>query len=144
MDFFDKIKGTINNAGDSLKLNTQIHENEKQIRNLIYQIGVQCFNSHGSETGTEYDKLFQQIRYLQSENKRLQESLGQLNAGVICQKCGTENPQGASFCSNCGAPLNVVNVDAQPEICPNCGTRNAPGTRFCPNCGTPLTGAEEK
>ncbi len=138
MDFFNKIKGTINNAGDSFKMNSQIRENEKQIQNLIYQIGVQCFNNHGNETGTEYDRLFSQIHSLQSENKRLQDSLSQLNAGVVCQKCGTENPQGSAFCSNCGAPLNVVNVDEQPEICPGCGAKNEPGTKFCTNCGAPL------
>lgn len=143
MDFFNKIKGTINNAGDSIKMNSQIRENERQIQNLLYQTGVQCFNNHGNEAGTEYDRIFQQIHYLQNENKRLQESLSQLNAGIVCQKCGTENPQGAAFCTNCGAPLNVVNVDAQPGVCPNCGAHNTPGTKFCASCGAPLSQQED-
>ena len=143
MDFFNKIKGTINNAGDSIKMNSQIRENERQIQNLLYQTGVQCFNNHGNEAGTEYDRIFQQIHDRQNENKRLQESLSQLNAGIVCQKCGTENPQGAAFCANCGAPLNVVNVDTQPGVCPNCGAHNTPGTKFCANCGAPLSQQED-
>jgi pSer/pThr/pTyr-binding forkhead associated (FHA) protein len=32
-------------------------------------------------------------------------------AGVICAKCGHENPGGANFCSSCGAPLRTPSED---------------------------------
>lgn len=152
MDFFDKIKGSITNASDTYKMNSQIRENEKHIQDLLYQIGIQCFNTYGNRPGTEYDLLFQEIHRLQDENKRLQDAIAQMNAGVICQQCGTENPQGSTFCQNCGAPLNVVNINRQADpgvqqdgrnaqqqiICPNCGAVNAPGMKFCTYCGTRL------
>lgn len=44
-----------------------------------------------------------------------------------CWNCGSENPQGAKFCSNCGQP--------QQRACPNCNTPNPGGAKFCFNCG---------
>lgn len=47
-----------------------------------------------------------------------------------CWNCGSENPAGAKFCSNCG--------QAQQRPCPTCGTINPAGAKFCNNCGTNL------
>ncbi len=44
-----------------------------------------------------------------------------------CTKCGTENPDGAKFCNECGGKLEIV--------CPKCGTSNSPGSKFCNECG---------
>lgn len=50
-----------------------------------------------------------------------------------CWNCGSENPQGAKFCSNCG--------QAQQRACPNCNTANPGGAKFCFNCGYNLQAA---
>jgi class 3 adenylate cyclase len=50
-----------------------------------------------------------------------------------CWNCGTENPQGAKFCSNCGQP--------QQKTCPNCNNVNPAGAKFCFNCGYNLQAA---
>jgi len=55
-------------------------------------------------------------------------------ATVSCPSCGVSNPQGAAFCSACGAGLH-------PADCPSCGFANPPGANFCINCGTELRGA---
>ena len=47
-----------------------------------------------------------------------------------CQGCDSENPDGAKFCSSCGASLALR--------CPKCGEQNRPGSRFCNQCGGPL------
>ncbi len=47
-----------------------------------------------------------------------------------CAGCGTENPDGAKFCSACGTPL--------PRHCPACHAEVAPIARFCHECGTAL------
>lgn len=55
---------------------------------------------------------------------------------ISCEKCGTENPAAAKFCTGCGQPLQKA---APSEItCPECGTENPPGASFCMNCGNPL------
>ena len=47
-----------------------------------------------------------------------------------CAGCGTENPDGAKFCSACGTPLS--------RHCPACRAEVAPIARFCHECGTAL------
>ncbi len=49
---------------------------------------------------------------------------------MICSNCGTENPTGAKFCTECASRLAVV--------CSNCGTANAPTAKFCAECASPL------
>ncbi len=48
-----------------------------------------------------------------------------------CQVCGRQNPAGAKFCNECGAPL-------LSRSCPVCGATNHPNARFCNECGTAL------
>src|SRR5262245_32941154 len=81
---------------------------------------------------------------------------------TACPKCGTQNPVGAKFCSNCGAagfapeaasvecPSCHAHVQAGtkfcsscghsliPQACKNCQSPVQPGSKFCPNCGTPV------
>ena len=47
-----------------------------------------------------------------------------------CTDCQFENRQGRRFCSECGAPLDV--------ICPDCGFANNSDEKFCGGCGTRL------
>ncbi len=49
---------------------------------------------------------------------------------MTCASCGTENPDRARFCMDCGAPL--------PMPCPACGTENPAAAKFCIECGTAL------
>src|SRR5690242_4285043 len=51
-----------------------------------------------------------------------------------CLSCGTGNPDGKRFCSDCGELL--------PQRCPSCALKNAPGSRFCSGCGVALGVAE--
>src|SRR5215510_6969125 len=46
---------------------------------------------------------------------------------VACPKCGTQNPVGAKFCSNCGA---TQQAPASAE-CPSCHAQIQAGTKFC-------------
>ena len=51
---------------------------------------------------------------------------------MVCSNCGTANPAGAKFCTECATRLAVA--------CPACGTANAPGAKFCSECATSLAG----
>ena len=47
-----------------------------------------------------------------------------------CSNCGSDNPAGKKFCSECGAALS--------RGCPHCGAENAPAAKFCGDCGAAL------
>jgi membrane protease subunit (stomatin/prohibitin family) len=50
-----------------------------------------------------------------------------------CAKCGTANPSGTKFCSNCGASQEA---SAAPTVeCPSCHAQVQAGTKFCSDCG---------
>lgn len=49
-----------------------------------------------------------------------------------CAECSAENPSGARFCMECGAPL--------PRSCAACGSLAPEGARFCMTCGAQLPG----
>lgn len=55
---------------------------------------------------------------------------------VPCAKCGTHNPTGAKFCSNCGATQQAP--QAGSVECPSCHAQAQAGTKFCASCGTSL------
>jgi membrane protease subunit (stomatin/prohibitin family) len=55
---------------------------------------------------------------------------------VACAKCGTQNPAGAKFCSNCGATQQAPS--AASVECPSCHTQVQAGSKFCASCGTSL------
>src|SRR5882672_4447938 len=47
-----------------------------------------------------------------------------------CSKCGSENPAGKKYCSECGVGLLMR--------CPRCKGENAPAAKFCGECGAPI------
>lgn len=50
---------------------------------------------------------------------------------MFCNNCGNGLPEGAAFCSNCGAKMQQDNAN----ICLACGTAIPQGAGFCINCG---------
>jgi membrane protease subunit (stomatin/prohibitin family) len=55
---------------------------------------------------------------------------------VACAKCGTHNPVGAKFCSNCGATQQAP--QAASAECPSCHAQIQAGSKFCASCGISL------
>jgi len=51
---------------------------------------------------------------------------------VHCPSCGSDNPERAKFCIDCGTSLK--------NLCPSCESDNLARAKFCAECGTPLTG----
>ncbi len=50
-----------------------------------------------------------------------------------CQFCGTEIPEGAAFCPECGKKQEAPSI--APAFCPKCGNQLEEGCDFCPKCG---------
>jgi class 3 adenylate cyclase/tetratricopeptide (TPR) repeat protein len=49
---------------------------------------------------------------------------------MYCPRCTHDNPDGAKFCGECGAKLEL--------LCPSCGKSNPPINKFCYECGQRL------
>jgi hypothetical protein len=74
----------------------------------------------------------------------------------ICSFCGAQQPEGTTFCDECGRSLqdSPAGRHAPPagasgtegrtvvasSVCPSCGVQAAPMDSFCANCGAPLKG----
>ena len=55
-----------------------------------------------------------------------------------CSHCGEEYVNGASFCTNCGAKIEVIEENNY-VFCTNCGKKIIDeSTSFCPSCGTKI------
>lgn len=54
---------------------------------------------------------------------------------IKCPNCGTELPENAKFCYQCGNKIEILN--AEEIICPNCGKKTLKG-KFCSECGKSL------
>ncbi len=57
----------------------------------------------------------------------------------VCPNCNAQNPDNATFCSQCGYDLTGVAMSPDAAggwTCPNCDTANPPNAKFCINCGT--------
>ena len=52
-----------------------------------------------------------------------------------CPSCQIENPEGAKFCNECGARLQLA--------CTQCGNLNPASNKFCGGCGSALAEKEE-
>ena len=50
-----------------------------------------------------------------------------------CPRCQAQTPEGARFCEECGARLELA--------CPSCGAPVGEGKRFCRSCDAPLATA---
>ena len=50
-----------------------------------------------------------------------------------CTSCGSEVPDGFSFCGKCGSP---VNKKVEARVCQNCKNTIEDGMLFCNRCGT--------
>ncbi len=72
----------------------------------------------------------------------------------ICANCGASQPDGASFCDECGAPLQGPQAPVPAvsdalhartvvasRVCPVCGAQTSSRDPFCTNCGAALDGA---
>lgn len=59
----------------------------------------------------------------------------------VCSYCGTENPNNAVICENCGSHEfkhkcnNCGTIYAEGEFCPKCGVKAGQKPKVCPNCG---------
>ena len=118
----------------------EVSDLKKQEKELFAEIGQIAYEKNPSAyPQAEKLKLIQanlaaaqaqlqvtsQEQQVAAQAKELEESARR------CPYCSTLNPEGVSFCQECGTKLGL-------SACPGCGQVNPPGTRFCGGCGASL------
>ena len=151
MDFFDEVGRKLaqtghgvaqktKNVAETVKINGLISEEEKRISDTYLRMGKLYYDACGENPGPPFVPLVAAIRDAAAKLAVYTEQLKQIKGVVNCQKCGSEVPYHAPFCSSCGSPVQSSPVSESPAdtACPLCGTPLPPGRAFCTNCGKPV------
>ena len=96
---------------------------------------------------TRLEEKEAQIKKINEANaaKRAAKNVVPASDDAVCPECGSANPSGSKFCSECGAKIpeiidaEAVEVEepAEPakQYCTKCGAEIVPGKKFCNECG---------
>lgn len=75
----------------------------------------------------------------EAQPREADEPSGGMPQSKICHVCGSENPEEALHCGNCGALFGSENADpTQPKQCRICGRTNDGDAVHCKYCGAPF------
>ena len=151
MAFFDKLSKSVTESSqktiakakalaDTSRLNTMIYDQEKIINNQYFQIGKLYVSVHGTDYEDDFAGMIGAIADAEAQIKDFKRQIQELKDVRRCEKCGAEVPDGAAFCSSCGAtmPRAQVSEPADCVKCENCGAYVKKGMRFCTFCGKPM------
>lgn len=151
MDFFEEIgmkitkagqktKEITNNLADIAKLNSQMNEISKDIKNLYTKLGETYFQKFGISPLDGLEEICSEIQKNKEELEVLQNKINRLKGIRPCPNCGSGNSVDAKFCSNCSTQLPVIEEKSNDEgnFCPQCGNTVVKGMHFCSKCGCKL------
>ena len=149
MSFFDDLGKKISQTGqsavqktrnkaDSARLNALLTEEEKRLGNCYYQLGRLYCSLHADDCEPPFAELIAAIRDREAKTEALRNQIRLLKGVVLCENCGGENPEHASFCCKCGKPRPKPLPETEERVvCGYCGAR-VRKQNFCTACGKPL------
>lgn len=156
MDIFDSMKDKFSETSQSIikktkdstetmRVNSQIKEMEKELRNELYHLGIQFYDREHELHAPEYDESFQRITDIQKRISDAHTYLENLNRQTLCPSCGRPVEEGSVFCIYCGSRIVPEEPVTEPEpaedviICANCGKEIPADSAFCVYCGSPVS-----
>ncbi len=158
MAFFEQIGKKLTDAGqnvaqqtknlaDITQLNSAISEKERNIAQLLSELGREYYEAHKADEGCEFSEKLTQINALYAQICENREKIAQIKGIVKCEGCGADVPANASFCNACGAKVVRPEPPAAPaapagRVCPTCGGTVGAENAFCNHCGAKLEAAE--
>ncbi|MCL1791978.1 MAG: zinc ribbon domain-containing protein [Peptococcaceae bacterium] len=135
------------NVADTVKLNSMISDEKKNVDRAYFQIGKAYFEAYGNNNPDQlFDQMIDGINDSNAKIATYTEQIKQIKGVVPCPKCGTEVPYNAPFCSSCGGTMNVASASEQSAdgaVCGVCGAQVTHDKAFCTSCGNKITPAEE-
>lgn len=149
MDIFEMIGEKITKTGekamqktkdtaDLVKLNSQISDEERKLKELFYQVGKRCFKENFDNPESTFNQLFNEIKESQNIINACTEQVKKLKGIFKCPKCKYDVPNNAAFCSSCGSDIYIAPTSAARNgpSCHNCDADILAGKAFCVQCGT--------
>lgn len=152
--FFDDLGKKLSQAGQSAvqktkdmtdiaRMNAAITEEEKKIDAHYYQIGKLYAVLHAKDPESEFAGAVKAILDSARKIAEYRKEIQDIRGIVVCEKCGAQIPDQASFCNVCGTPLAGKSPEDAGVVCAGCGKVVPKGTRFCSHCGLPAAPAPE-
>lgn len=170
MTVLEKVQDLVKAASDKTsemieisRLRAGIAEDRREITGQEAKLGAVYYElyKNGEVLTPDAVNVCADIDKLQSRLAEKEEALNKINEAIAakkaakesnaceetaCPECGTPNPSGAKFCSECGAKIPVivdadaVEVTEEPAraVCPDCGAELRPDQKFCNECGTKI------
>ena len=134
MAFFDNLSEIISEKGkeaataakkvaEIANLKGRIAGVETEIKKSYRKIGEAYFEAYkDAEVSCEFEELVQAIRDAKATVAELTAKLNELKGDSECKDCGSTIKAGSSFCSNCGAKVEVEYFDEEDctEECDCC------------------------
>lgn len=149
MDFFNKTKASLKNAGaaisqkasgvsNTVTLTMKIKDTEKEIKECQYEIGKIMTDEHYEDLKAICPEVCNRIQELMDQLEADKKELISAKGLQICPNCGSEESADSICCTKCGTKMkdeSQVAQEKEAKVCANCGNKVEPGT-FCSNCGT--------
>ena len=161
MAFFDEAGRKIKEAGQdvaqttrnltsTMKLNSAISEDEKNLTRLFCAVGQEYFGLHGDEPEEALAANIEKIKETKAHIEECKAQLLKLKGHILCPSCGEEIADTSVFCNFCGVKLpereepseepapteEAEPIEAPaPLICPECGAAYKKGSMYCIFCG---------
>lgn len=129
MAFFDNLSGIISEKGkeaatvakkvaEIANLKGRIAGVETEIKKNYRKIGEAYFEAYkDAEVSCEFEELVQAIRDAKATVAEMTSKLNELKGDSECKSCGSAMKAGSSFCSNCGAKVEVEYFDEEDCDC---------------------------
>jgi predicted amidophosphoribosyltransferase len=148
MAIFEKIKDTVTTTGqnvvkgtknmtDTVRLNSQISNEQKLLTTLYAEIGEIYYQHFGKTADGPFQERCANVSSALERIAGCQFELQQIKGMMSCPKCGTEIVVNVSFCSGCGSPVERVPSapSMQRKFCTDCGAELEADASFCISCG---------
>ena len=123
MSAWDDLKGSLFAAGRDVsqkakevsevaKLKMDIHTKEDFVEKQYAILGRAYYEANKDNVDEKYAEQFRVIEEAIEEIHRMSQQVLDIQGVVQCANCGKKVPIGTSYCSDCGAKLDEVVVDA--------------------------------
>lgn len=123
MSAWDDLKGTLFAAGRDVsqkakevsevaKLKMDIHTKEDFVEKQFATLGRAYYEANKDNASEKDAAQFAVIAEAMEEIKRMNQQVMDIQGVLQCPNCGKKVPAGNAFCSDCGAKMEEIIVDA--------------------------------